>query len=96
MNGNYVKRLKNSPAGLVSDNRTSLMIQCNPDTRKVERGDLFVWHDEVHQVDDISLTEVDENEEGIMTIHMGLTLNNTALEYIQQGEYEEDDDPYER
>lgn len=96
LNGNYEKRLKNSQAGLFNDNRTSLMIQCNPDTRKVERGDLFVWHDEVHQVDDISLTEVDENEEGIMTIHLGLTLNNTALEYIQQGEYEEDDDPYER
>lgn len=96
LNGNYEKRLKNSQAGLFNDSRTTLSIQCNPDTRKIERGDLFVWHDEVHQVDDISLTEVDENQEGLMVIHLGLTLNNNALQYIQQGKYEEPDEPYER
>lgn len=94
LNGNYEKRLKNSQAGLFNDNRTSLMVQSNPDTLKVKRGDLFVWLDEVHQVDDISLVEVDENGEGILTIHMGLTLNDDALDYIHEGDYDEGSLPY--
>lgn len=95
LNGNYEKRLKNSQAGLFNDNRTTLMIQSNPDTIKIKRGDLFVWHDEVHQVDDISLTEVDHDNEGIIALHMGLSLNQEALSYLVP-DFEESDTPFER
>lgn len=95
LNGNYEKRLKNSQAGLFNDNRLSFICQANPDTNKIKRGDIFVWHDEVHQVDDISLTEVDENCEGLLTIHLGLTLNDDAYELISDQQHE-DDEPWVR